>query len=99
MHFFTVPPSHLYFHGSIDNKLEGTEGTNLLIRCITVGGKPPPSVSILVNDTRLNGTQEVSYTIPMISRDYHQKIIECQATSDALVSQIITSVQINLNCK
>ncbi|OPL20246.1 hypothetical protein AM593_02021, partial [Mytilus galloprovincialis] len=77
--------------------LEGTEGSVLLIRCIADGGNPPPDVSILEDGTRLNGTQEVSYTIPMISRDYHQKIIECQANSDALVSPMKTSVQIYLN--
>lgn len=47
MHFFTEPPSRLYFHGPIYNKLEGTEGSVLVIRCIADGGKPPPDVSIL----------------------------------------------------
>ncbi|XP_071176511.1 nephrin-like [Mytilus edulis] len=93
-----VPPSRIYFHGSMDNKLEGTEGTDLLIRCIADGGKPPPDVSIL-NGTRPNKQQEVSYTIPKISRDNHQRTIVCQATSDALDNPMTTIGQIYLNLK
>lgn len=78
--------------------MEGTEGTDLLIRCLADVGKPPPDVSIL-DGTRPSGSQEVSYTIPMISRDYHQKSIECQASSAALNSPMTTTVQIYLNCK
>ncbi|VDH91385.1 Hypothetical predicted protein, partial [Mytilus galloprovincialis] len=92
------PPTQLYFFGLPDNKLKGTEGVDLLIRCIADGGKPPPDVSIL-DGTRPNGIQEVSYTIPNISRDYHQKSIVCKANSDALDNQLTTTVQIYLNLK
>lgn len=95
---FAVPPSRIYFNGSMNNKLEGKEGTDLVIECMADGGKPPPFVSIL-NGTRPNITQEVSYTIPMISRDYHQKPIVCQATSIALNSPMTSTIQIYLNCK
>ncbi|CAG2206553.1 unnamed protein product [Mytilus edulis] len=50
-----LPPTRLYFFRSIANKLEGMEGTDLLIRCIAEGGKPPPDVSIL-NSSRPNKT-------------------------------------------
>lgn len=82
----------------MSNKLEGTEGADLLIRCISDGGKPPPNVSIL-NSTAPNGVQEVSYTIPKISREYHQKSTVCQASSDALDNPMTTTGQIYLNCK
>ncbi|XP_071175217.1 neural cell adhesion molecule 1-like isoform X2 [Mytilus edulis] len=94
-----VPPTRLYFIGSIDSKLEGMEGVDFLIRCKADDGKPPPDVSILGDGTRPNSIQEVSYTIPMISRDYHQKSVVCQATSDALVNPMNTTVQIYLNLK
>ncbi|XP_052063073.1 nectin-1-like [Mytilus californianus] len=68
------------------------------MKCIVDCGKPPPDVSIM-DDTRPNNTQEVSYTIPTISRDYHQKSIVCQATSDALDNPMKTTVQISLNLK
>lgn len=96
--FFTVPPTRLYFFRSIANKLEVMEGTDLLIRCIAEGGKPPPDLSIL-NSSRPNKTQEISFIIPTISRDYHQKQIVCDASSDALESPMIVTVQINLYCK
>lgn len=95
---FTVPPTQLYFSGLTNSKLEGMEGTDLLIRCEAVGGKPSPNVSIL-NGTRPNSIQEVSYTIQTITRDYHQKLIVCQATSDALVNPKTTTVHIYLTCK
>lgn len=82
----------------MNNKLEGKEGTDLLIRCIADGGKPPPYVSIL-NGTRPNNTQEVSYTIPKISRDYHQKSLVCQTTNGVLGDPMRTTVQVYLNCK
>ncbi|XP_076112553.1 nephrin-like isoform X1 [Mytilus galloprovincialis] len=93
-----VPPTRLYFFRSIANKLEVMEGTDLLIRCIAEGGKPPPDLSIL-NSSRPNQTQEISFIIPTISRDYHQKQIVCDASSDALESPMRVTVQINLYLK
>ncbi|XP_071176505.1 uncharacterized protein [Mytilus edulis] len=93
-----VPPTKFYFHGLTDSKLEGTEGTDLLIRCIAEGGKPPPVVTIL-DWTRPTSIQEVSYTIPSITRDYHQKSIACQASSAALGQPLTTTLQIYLNLK
>ncbi|VDI14607.1 Hypothetical predicted protein, partial [Mytilus galloprovincialis] len=85
----------------MNNMLEGREGTDLLIRCIAVGGKPPPDVSILDSllGSRPSKTQEVSYRIPLINRDYHQKSIVCQATSAALDNPRKTTVHIYLNLK
>ncbi|XP_071176510.1 kin of IRRE-like protein 3 [Mytilus edulis] len=84
----------------MDNKLEGTEGTDLLIRCTAEGGKPPPDVKVTILDgTGSNGIKEVNYTIPTISRDYHRRTIVCKATSNAFNISMTATAHIYLNLK
>lgn len=100
IYFSIAPPTRLYYNGSMDNKLEGTEGTDLLIRCTAEGGKPPPDVKVTILDgTGSNGIKEVNYTIPTISRDYHRRTIVCKATSNAFNISMTATAHIYLNCK
>ncbi|VDI07095.1 Hypothetical predicted protein [Mytilus galloprovincialis] len=87
-------------NASTDNKLTGTEGNDLIIECIAVGGIPAPSLSLIVLGTMVQtNVQNVQYFVQKISRIYDQTNISCEANSDALDTKMTTTAQIYLNCR
>ncbi|XP_071175227.1 irregular chiasm C-roughest protein-like isoform X2 [Mytilus edulis] len=80
------------------NRLIGTEGEDLLIECIAVGGKPAPTLSLVVLGTTVQtGVQELKYVLRNIPRIYDTTNVSCKADSDALDIPMTTTTLIFLN--
>ncbi|CAG2192472.1 unnamed protein product [Mytilus edulis] len=91
-------PTLLAFrNASIVNKLIGTEGQDLLIECIAVGGQPAPALSLVVLGTTVQtGAQELRYILRNIPRIYDTTNVSCEANSDALDIPMTTTALIYL---
>lgn len=67
------------------DRLIETEGQDLFIECIAVGGQPAPTLSLVVLGTTVQtGVQELRYVLQKIPRIYDTTNISCVANSEAL---------------
>ena len=84
-----------------NNRLSGTEGRDLTVSCIAVGGKPAPNVVLIIDgQTLASQTQTVQSTLTTINRSYDKKTVTCQASDPAYSQNTMTvSALIYLNCK
>ncbi|CAC5384326.1 unnamed protein product [Mytilus coruscus] len=63
-----------------DDKLQGTEGLDLIITCRADGGKPPPNVKLKISGSTVAiGNQSLQHTLSTISRSYDRTTITCYA--------------------
>ena len=103
MLYFTAPPSNLSIENVItsNNRLLGTEGQDLNVSCKAVGGKPAPSVVLIINgESKANKTQTALHTLTTINRSYDRKTVTCQASNPAYSQNSLTdSAVIYLYCK
>lgn len=87
-------------NASTDNRLIGTEGQDLFIECVAVGGVPAPTLSLVVLGTTVQtGVQELRYILRNIPRIYDTTNVSCLANSDALDIPITATALIYLNRK
>ncbi|XP_076110681.1 irregular chiasm C-roughest protein-like [Mytilus galloprovincialis] len=85
-------------NASTDNRLIGTEGQDLFIECVAVGGVPAPTLSLVVLGTTVQtGVQELRYILRNIPRIYDTTNVSCLANSDALDIPITATALIYLN--
>lgn len=96
---FIEQPTQLAFtNASTVNRLIGTEGEDLLIECIAVGGKTAPTLSLVVLGTTVQtGVHELKYVLRNIPRIYDTTNVSCKADSDALGIPMTTTTLIFLN--
>ncbi|CAC5359018.1 unnamed protein product [Mytilus coruscus] len=92
-------PTQLAFQNvSTVNRLIGSEGQDLLMECIAVGGQPAPTLSLVVLGTSVQtGVQELRYILRNIPRIYDTTNVSCVANSDALDIPMTTTALIYLN--
>ncbi|XP_071133273.1 protein turtle-like [Mytilus edulis] len=80
----------------LDDKLQGTEGLDLIITCRAVGGKPAPDVKLLIaGSTVASGIQSLQHTLPSINRSNDRKTIVCYAGYEE-ISHYALSDSVNL---
>ena len=81
-YYFTVPSSRLIIENATPaHRLLGTEGQDLTVSCKAGGGKPAPSVVIIIDEqTKANQTQTVQHTLTTINKSYDYKTVTCQAS-------------------
>lgn len=84
-----------------DEKLQGTEGNDLIITCRAVGGQPQPDLKLLISGIIVaTGKQSLHFTLLNISRSYDRKTITCYAGNEEISHyQIVDSAKLYLNCK
>lgn len=99
---FSVEPSSVKIDSVLpDDKVSGTEGVDLIITCIAVGGKPKPDVKVLISGrTVATGKQSLQHTLPTISRSYDRKAITCYAGHEEISHYpLVDEAKIYLICK
>ena len=103
MLYITVTPSNLSIENVItsNNRLLGTEGQDLNVSCKAVGGKPAPSVALIINgESKANMIQTAQHTLTTINRSYDRRTVTCQASNPAYSHNSLTdSAVIYLYCK
>jgi hypothetical protein len=76
-YYFTVPSSRLIIENATPaHRLLGTQGQDLTVSCKAEGGKPAPSVVIIIDEqTKANQIQTVQHTSTTINKSYDYKTI------------------------
>ncbi|XP_071132689.1 uncharacterized protein [Mytilus edulis] len=84
-----------------DEKLQGTEGQDLIITCRAVGGQPQPDLKLLISGSIVaTGKQSLQFTLLKISRLYDRKTILCYAGNEEISHyQTVDSAKLYLNLK
>ena len=101
-YFYTVLPSSLTIENiTPQNRLIGTEGQDLTLSCIAVGGTPAPNVVVIIDGQSVaNQTQTAQHIFKTISRSYKYKTVTCQVSNKAYSQDSMTvSVVMYINCK
>ncbi|KAL0270121.1 UNVERIFIED_CONTAM: hypothetical protein PYX00_007628 [Menopon gallinae] len=83
------------------------EGSDLLLKCEIRGGKPPPTVSWLVNDKLALGVVEVSkgdvilnrLEVPRVTREMFNSSFKCQASNSKLTLPLEKTARLELYLK
>ena len=100
-YYFTVPSSRLIIENATPaHRLLGTEGQDLTVSCKAGGGKPAPSVVIIIDEqTKANQTQTVQHTLTTINKSYDYKTFTCQASHAGYSQDSLTDTAvIYLSC-
>ena len=101
-YFYIVLPSSLTIENvTPQSKLLGTEGQDLTLSCIAVGGTPTPNVVVIIDGQSVaNQTQTAQHIFKTISRSYNHKTVTCQVSNEAYSQDsMIVSVVMYINCK
>lgn len=83
---FSVEPSSVIIENVLqDDKLQGTEGLDLIITCTAIGGQPQPDLKLIISgSTVATGKQSLHHTLSAISRSYDRKTITCYAGNEEI---------------
>ncbi|CAC5399924.1 unnamed protein product [Mytilus coruscus] len=80
-----------------DDKLQGTEGLDLIITCRAVGGKPTPDVKLLISGSiAATGKQSLQHTLSTISSSYDLKPLPPLFLQKSVVTE--DTVPLNVSC-
>lgn len=81
---FSVEPSSVIIENVLqDDKLQGTEGLDLIITCTAIGGQPRPDLKLIISgSTVATGKQSLQHTLSTISRSYDRKTLTCYAGNE-----------------
>ena len=86
--------------------LEVRENSSLRLLCVSEGGRPPPSLSWWLDDTRLDqsyvrsssshGQTELELVLPSVGRSLTSKLLTCESSNTALAPPSHASLQLEL---
>ncbi|XP_055935207.1 irregular chiasm C-roughest protein-like isoform X1 [Argiope bruennichi] len=107
-----VPPKETIILDTENNELSGVigpydEGSELRLRCESIGGYPPPTVTWWRGSTLLDDTFETlpdgvvrnDLVISVLQRSDLLMVLTCNANNNNATVAVATSVKINLNLK
>ncbi|XP_063387476.1 hemicentin-1-like [Cydia fagiglandana] len=103
-----VLPSKPFFFDELDNKVEDKigpyhEGDTLVLKCLVIGGSPPPRISWYSGETLIDASDEDS-DIPLmrenelylpLTRD-NAAGLSCRATNTKLAPPVVATLQVKL---
>ncbi|XP_063447530.1 nephrin-like isoform X2 [Mytilus trossulus] len=81
-----VEPSSVIIENVLqDDKLQGTEGIDLLITCTAIGGQPQPDLKLIISgSTVATGKQSLQHTLTKISRSHDRETLTCYAGNEEI---------------